>query len=117
MYEKLHRTGDKVDVVCNETIFYAESGGQISDIGTINGNNFKAKVIKSKKLKLNEDKTLFIISIEVLSGNLKTGDIITQTINKEFRKKICSHHSATHLLHEALRQKLGLHVAQKGSLA
>ncbi|MDC0227809.1 alanine--tRNA ligase [Alphaproteobacteria bacterium] len=108
-------TGDKVDVVCNETIFYAESGGQISDIGTINGNNFKAKVIKSKKLKLNEDKTLFIISIEVLSGNLKTGDIITQTINKEFRKKICSHHSATHLLHEALRQKLGLHVAQKGS--
>ena len=109
-------TGDKVDVVCNETIFYAESGGQISDIGTINRNNFKAKVIKSKKLKLNEDKTLFIISIEVLSGNLKTGDIITQTINKEFRKKICSHHSATHLLHEALRQKLGLHVAQKGSL-
>ena len=109
-------TGDKVDVVCNETIFYAESGGQISDIGTINGNNFKAKVIKSKKLKLNEDKTLFIISIEVLSGNLKTGDIITQKINKEFRKKICSHHSATHLLHEALRQKLGLHVAQKGSL-
>ena len=109
-------TGDKVDVVCNETIFYAESGGQISDIGIINGNNFKAKVIKSKKLKLNEDKTLFIISIEVLSGSLKTGDIITQNINKEFRKKICSHHSATHLLHEALRQKLGLHVAQKGSL-
>ena len=109
-------SGLKVDVIFNETIFYAESGGQISDFGTVFNNVFKANVLYSKKMKLASGKVIHISTIEVLEGNLLQGDKVTQKLDIELRKQICSHHSATHLLHETLRQKLGLHVAQKGSL-
>ena len=109
-------SGLKVDVIFNETIFYAESGGQISDFGTVFNNVFKANVLHSKKMKLASGKVLHISTIEILEGNLLQGDKVTQKLDIELRKQICSHHSATHLLHETLRQKLGLHVAQKGSL-
>jgi len=109
-------SGLKVDVIFNETIFYAESGGQISDFGTVFNNVFKANVLHSKKMKLASGKVLHISTIEILEGNLSQGDKVTQKLDIELRKQICSHHSATHLLHETLRQKLGLHVAQKGSL-
>jgi len=109
-------SGLKVDVIFNETIFYAESGGQISDFGTIFNNDFKGNVLHSKKMKLASGKVIHISTIEVLEGNLLQGDKVTQKLDIELRKQICSHHSATHLLHETLRQKLGLHVAQKGSL-
>ena len=108
--------GDKVDVVFNKTIFYAESGGQISDKGSLEGVEFKANVLKTKKINIGNNKNIFISTIEVLSGNLQSGDIVKQFIELDHRKQLCSHHSATHLLHEALRQKLGGHVAQKGSL-
>ena len=107
---------DRAEIIFNETVFYAESGGQISDTGTIIGKNFKANVISSKKFKTGNDKTIFICLIDVLSGELTLGDKVSQLLDIEKRKHISSHHSATHLLHEALRQKLGLHVAQKGSL-
>ncbi|MDA0916967.1 MAG: alanine--tRNA ligase [Proteobacteria bacterium] len=109
-------SGLKVDVIFNETIFYAESGGQISDFGTVFNNVFKANVLHSKKMKLASGKVIHISTIEILEGNLLLGDKVTQILDIELRKQICSHHSATHLLHETLRQKLGLHVAQKGSL-
>ncbi len=108
--------GDKVDVVFNKTIFYAESGGQIADKGSLEGVGFKANVLKTKKINIGNNKNIFISTIEVLSGNLQSGDIVKQLIELDHRKQLCSHHSATHLLHEALRQKLGDHVAQKGSL-
>ncbi len=108
--------GDKVDVVFNKTIFYAESGGQISDRGSLEGVEFKADVLNTKKINIGNNKNIFISTIEVLSGNLQSGDIVKQLIELDHRKQLCSHHSATHLLHEALRQKLGDHVAQKGSL-
>ena len=107
---------EQVDIICNETIFYAESGGQISDKGVIVGKNFKANILNSKKITVGNGKIIFVSTIEILSGKITVGDIIKQLIDLDFRKQICSHHSATHLLHEALRQKLGLHVAQKGSL-
>ena len=107
---------DKAEIIFNETLFYAESGGQISDTGTIIGKNFQANVLSSKKFKTGNNKTIFICLIEVLSGELIVGDIVSQLLDLEKRKHISSHHSATHLLHEALRQKLGLHVSQKGSL-
>ena len=110
------KSGDKVDIIFSETIFYAESGGQISDIGSIAGNNFTANVIKSSKIKIGSDVNIFICNIEVTSGELETGENVTQNLDLDYRKQICSHHSATHLLHEALRQNLGDHVAQKGSL-
>ena len=108
--------GDKVDVIFNKTIFYAESGGQIADKGSLEGVEFKANVLKTKKINIGNNKNIFISTIEVLSGNLQSGDIVKQLIELDHRKQLCSHHSATHLLHEALRQKLGDHVAQKGSL-
>ena len=108
--------GDKVDVIFNKTIFYAESGGQIADKGSLEGVEFKANVLKTKKINIGNNKNIFISTIEVLSGSLQSGDIIKQLIELDHRKQLCSHHSATHLLHEALRQKLGGHVAQKGSL-
>ncbi len=108
--------GDKVDIIFNKTIFYAESGGQIADKGSLEGVEFKANVLKTKKINIGNNKNIFISTIEVLSGNLQSGDIVKQLIELDHRKQLCSHHSATHLLHEALRQKLGGHVAQKGSL-
>ena len=113
---KSTKSGDKVDVIFNETIFYAESGGQISDRGSIVGNNFTANVITSSKIKLSNDINIFVCNVEVTSGKLEIGENVTQNLDLNYRKQICSHHSATHLLHEALRQKLGNHVAQKGSL-
>ena len=108
--------GEKAEIICHETIFYAESGGQISDHGYIFADNFKAKVNNSKKLKLSSGKVIHLTSIEISEGKLSSGQKVTQNIDLELRKQISSHHSATHLLHESLRQKLGLHVAQKGSL-
>ena len=108
--------GEQAEIISNETIFYAESGGQISDNGNIIGDNCKAKVLYSKKLKLSSGKVIYLTFVEITDGSLLSGQKITQKIDIELRKQICAHHSATHLLHEALRQKLGLHVAQKGSL-
>ena len=108
--------GNIAEVVFIDTIFYAESGGQVSDTGIILNKKFKARVLGSNKFKTGNEKTVFICSIEVLSGTLNVGDNVEQILDLDKRKQICSHHSATHLLHEALRLKLGLHVAQKGSL-
>ncbi len=108
--------GEKAEIICHETIFYAESGGQISDSGYIFADNFRAKVNNSKKLKLSNGKVIHLTSITITEGKLSSGQKVTQSIDLELRKQISSHHSATHLLHESLRQKLGLHVAQKGSL-
>jgi alanyl-tRNA synthetase len=108
--------GDKAEIIFNESVFYAESGGQVSDIGNLKGKDFDAEVLGCTKIKTGDDKIIFLFSIEVLKGELNLGDQVSQVIDLDKRKQICSHHSATHLLHEALRQKLGLHVAQKGSL-
>ncbi|MDC0969629.1 alanine--tRNA ligase [Alphaproteobacteria bacterium] len=108
--------GEQAEIISNETIFYAESGGQISDNGNIIGDNCEAKVLHSKKLKLSSGKVIYFTFVEITDGSLLSGQKITQKIDIGLRKQICAHHSATHLLHEALRQKLGLHVAQKGSL-
>ena len=108
--------GNIAEVVFIDTIFYAESGGQVSDTGIILNKKFKARVLGSNKFKTGNEKTVFICLIEVLSGTLNVGDKVEQILDLDKRKQICSHHSATHLLHEALRLKLGPHVAQKGSL-
>ena len=108
--------GNVAEVVFIDTIFYAESGGQVSDTGIILNKKFKARVLGSNKFKTGNEKTVFICLIEVLSGTLNVGDKVEQILDLDKRKQICSHHSATHLLHEALRLKLGPHVAQKGSL-
>ena len=61
---------EQVDIICNETIFYAESGGQISDKGVIEGKNFKANILNSKKITVGNGKIIFVSTIEIVSGKI-----------------------------------------------
>ncbi|MGK6319922.1 alanine--tRNA ligase [Sphingomonas sp. DT-204] len=104
--------GDTVEIVVNQTPFYAESGGQVGDAGTIDGDGMHAVVGDTQKHvgKLHGH----LATIE--SGELRVGDTVRLVIDLDRRARIRANHSATHLLHAALRERLGTHVAQKGSL-
>ncbi len=104
--------GDTIDVVLNQTSFYGESGGQVGDRGLIETDGGKASVTTTRK-KLGD---LFVHSATIDSGTLKTGDAARLTVEEDRRAQIRANHSATHLLHEALRGALGDHIAQRGSL-
>ncbi|CDO47070.1 alanine--tRNA ligase [Bartonella henselae] len=105
-------SGQKAILVVNQTPFYGESGGQIGDSGTISGKNFVFEVHDTQK----KADGVFIHIGEVKSGQARTSECVELTVDGVRRKKIRVNHSATHLLHEALRQVLGSHVTQKGSL-
>ncbi|QLC52545.1 alanine--tRNA ligase [Bartonella alsatica] len=105
-------SGQKAILILNQTPFYGESGGQIGDSGIISGENFVFEVYDTQK----KANGVFIHIGEVKSGQAKTSDCVELTVDVVRRKKIRANHSATHLLHEALRQTLGPHVTQKGSL-
>ncbi|MGA2794109.1 MAG: alanine--tRNA ligase, partial [Roseiarcus sp.] len=104
--------GDKGAVILNQTPFYGESGGQVGDTGTILGAGFRARVTDTRK-KLGD---LFVHEIVVEHGELIRGMALELRVDHARRLAIRANHSATHLLHEALRMVLGDHVAQKGSL-
>ncbi len=104
--------GAEVSVVLNQTPFYAESGGQVGDAGVVTGPDGLRIVITDTQKKLG-----LIIHIGVVeAGHPRPGQAVVATVDHTRRSAIRAHHSATHLLHEALRRKLGTHVAQKGSL-
>jgi len=96
----------------NQTPFYAESGGQVGDTGTLAASGLKARVTATEK-KLGD---LFVHHVTVDEGRLSLNQAVELAVAGERRAAIRANHSATHLLHEALRQVLGDHVAQKGSL-
>ena len=105
------KKGDQSILILNQTVFYAESGGQIGDEGLILNNEFKFIVSDTKR------KGSIIIHIgSVSEGKISVGENVTCKINEEKRNNCRSYHSATHILHQALRDALGTHVAQKGSL-
>ena len=104
--------GTELMLLLNQTPFYAESGGQVGDAGIIQGADFRIAVEDTQK-KLGE---LFVHVGRVVEGVAKVGAPVTATVDHQRRGDIRAHHSATHLLHEALRRRLGTHVAQKGSL-
>ncbi|MGJ3262058.1 MAG: alanine--tRNA ligase [Salinarimonas sp.] len=104
--------GDTGLLVANQTPFYAESGGQVGDTGTISGAGFRARVTNVEK-KLGD---LWVHHVTVEEGHLVVGEPAEFVVDHARRATIRAHHSATHLLHEALRQVLGDHVQQKGSL-
>ncbi len=105
--------GDTVAIITNQTPFYAESGGQVGDTGTITGENgLRATVLNTAK----QLAKIFIHHARLDSGMVAVGDTVHLAIDGTRRTAIRANHSATHLLHEALRQRLGTHVAQKGSL-
>jgi alanyl-tRNA synthetase len=104
--------GEKGALILNQTPFYGESGGQVGDTGIIVGAKFRARVIDTRK-KLGD---LFVHDIEIEEGELTLGMALELKVDHARRLAIRANHSATHLLHEALRMVLGDHVAQKGSL-
>nr|CAD6616107.1 alanine--tRNA ligase [Rhizobium sp. TCK] len=104
--------GETVQVVVNQTPFYGESGGQMGDTGVITTDHARLEVTDTQK----KGEGLFVHSAQVVSGTLKAGEAVMLAVDHGRRSQLRSNHSATHLLHEALREVLGSHVAQKGSL-
>jgi alanyl-tRNA synthetase len=107
------KAGDDVAILLNQTPFYAESGGQVGDTGAITGPGGLIVAVKDTQKKLGE---LFVHLGHVESGEVHVGTPVVAEVDHARRGKIRAHHSATHLLHEAMRRLLGKHVQQKGSL-
>lgn len=103
--------GDTVQIVMNQTPFYAESGGQVGDSGMLTTDGVSVAISDTKKVA-----GVFIHFGTVQEGTLKVGMGVALTVDHARRTAIRANHSATHLLHEALRRALGDHVAQRGSL-
>jgi alanyl-tRNA synthetase len=105
------RPGQEGQVVLDHTPFYAESGGQIGDTGVLSGPNVRFTVRDTQKIGAS------FAHVGVLdTGELRAGEVVNAQVDQERRKAIALNHSATHLLHAALRKILGKHVEQKGSL-
>ena len=105
--------GEEGAIVLNQTPFYGESGGQVGDRGTIKGGKGALFRVSTTQKKLGD---LIVHIGRVETGSFKPGDAVELLVDHERRSATRANHSATHLLHEALRQVLGPHVAQKGSL-
>ncbi len=104
--------GDRAIVILDRTPFYAESGGQVGDLGAIAiGEETVFEVIDTQK-----QNNVYLHIGALRSGELSTGDRVNAGINEDYRRAVMLNHSATHLMHAALRQVLGEHVQQKGSL-
>ena len=105
------KEGDTIQLILNQTPFYAESGGQVGDQGHLQTADCKIQINDTKQFA-----GLFVHSGKILRGLIKEGDSASLFVDADRRNKIKANHSSTHLLHEALRQLLGDHVAQRGSL-
>ncbi len=105
--------GDKVQIVLNQTPFYGESGGQVGDAGKLTSLKGLNAVVEDTSKPLGK---LHALSIRIEEGEIKVGETLHQAVDAERRTATRANHSATHLLHAALRHVLGEHVTQKGSL-
>ncbi len=99
-------------LIANQTPFYAEKGGQVGDIGLIKGNGFEIEVYDTK-CKLDN---LHVHCCKMINGEIKLDDFASFEVDEKNRRAICANHSVTHLVHKVLREILGEHVTQKGSL-
>jgi alanyl-tRNA synthetase len=106
------KTGESGAIVLNQTPFYAESGGQVGDTGMMSGEGVRFRVTDTQK----KAGDLFVHVGTVERGTVKPGTALLLEVDHARRSSIRANHSATHLLHEALRQVLGDHIAQRGSL-
>ena len=105
--------GEEVSIVLNQSPFYGEAGGQVGDCGTMSGSNGARVAIRDTRRRAGD----LIVHLGTLgAGRLALGDALEMRVDGARRQAIRAHHSATHLLHEALRRRLGAHVTQKGSL-
>ena len=103
---------DSVTVITNQTPFYGESGGQMGDAGVISSSNMRGEVTDTAK----PLGRLHAHQVTIGTGEVKVGDFVTLKIDTTRRDSLRANHSATHLLHASLRERLGSHVTQKGSL-
>ncbi|WP_025886013.1 alanine--tRNA ligase [Asaia prunellae] len=104
--------GEDVAILLNQTPFYGESGGQVGDHGVLLGDKLRVEITDTQK----RNGDLLVHYGRIVEGTLRPGMSVTAEIDHTRRQAVRGHHSATHLLHEALRRQLGDHVAQKGSL-
>ncbi len=107
-----HGEGEKLYIVTDKTPFYAEMGGQSGDIGVITQGTNKAAVINTTKT----GDGIYVHEAELIRGEIMADEVACLTVNTENRMAISRNHSATHLLHKALKEILGTHVAQAGSM-
>jgi len=105
------KEGETGEIILDNTPFYAESGGQIGDRGLLENNNNKAEIIDTYK-----KSGLFVHKVNVIKGNFNIEDNTKAIVYSNRRAATASNHSSTHLLHQALRDILGEHVSQSGSL-
>ena len=105
------KAGDEASIILNQTPFYGESGGQIGDTGVMIADGVRFEVSDTVK----KNHGMFVHMGKLIEGDVKIGDALELVVDHERRSAIRANHSATHLLHEALRETLGDHVAQKGS--
>ena len=105
------KSGDTVQIIMNQTPFYAESGGQMGDSGILRTSDSTARITDTRKTA-----GVFIHFAEIVEGEIDVGAYAELEVDHDRRAAIRANHSATHLLHEALRRALGPHVAQRGSL-
>ena len=113
LYVNKSQGSSNYEIIFDKTPFYAESGGQTADIGIIDSSDiFEGKIVNVVK-----KKDVFIHEVELIKGIMpKVGDELNLTIDKQRRKDTQRNHTATHILHKALREVLGSHVEQSGSL-
>ncbi len=107
------KAGDEAQIVVNQTPFYGESGGQVGDRGVIRGANDAVFEVADTQKRLGD---LFVHYGKVANGVFRVGEAVELAVDHDRRAATRANHSATHLIHEALRAVLGDHVAQKGSL-
>jgi len=105
--------GDRVGIIVNQTPFYGESGGQVGDTGAIFSATGGELAVEDTLRKAGD---LFVHQGSITHGTLRVGDAVELRVDRERRRKLRANHSVTHLLHQALRHRLGDHVTQKGSL-
>ncbi len=103
--------GNEVEILTPKTPFYPEGGGQVGDQGVLEAKNLKAEVLDTQK-----SGDMILHRVKILEGTLQEGDEVSLKVDATYREGSMLHHSATHLLHAALRKVLGTHVRQAGSL-
>src|SRR5271168_2658304 len=112
-YRDLAAAGDEIAVLVNQTPFYAESGGQVGDTGSIFSASGAELAVHDTAKKAGE---LHVHLGRLTHGSLKEGEAVELRVDGARRRRLRANHSVTHLLHQALRRRLGAHVTQKGSL-
>src|SRR5262245_31284330 len=110
---KSAKQGDEIALIANQTPFYGEAGGQMGDTGWLTTAGGATIEVTDTQRKVGD---LFVHYGKVTKGEVKVGDAVEMKVDSARRTTLRAHHSATHLLHEALRRRLGAHVTQKGSL-